>query len=143
MAHLDALAKQPRPAGSAAAASARDYCAEQLRALGFTVAMRPFEYSALPGRYGAPIIGGTAAILVIVVIATTLGGHERSTNLAVATLLVWGVVVATLGLEVGTIGVEGCAAGCWFVLDVEVEEEPLLVDGLAVCCVAAGVLWLA
>jgi Peptidase family M28 len=86
LAHLDALARQPRPAGSPAAASAQDYCAEHLRSLGFTVVPRPFEYSALAGRYGAPIIGAIGATLVV---ATTLIG-------------VRGIAVAAAGAAVST-----------------------------------------
>jgi len=84
--HLDALAQQPRPAGSDAAASALDYCADALRGLGFTVTRRPFAYSALPGRYGAPILGALGAILVVAtVIIGARGVTEAATSAALST----------------------------------------------------------
>lgn len=60
--HLERLAAEPRPVGSPANHAARRYCAEHLRSLGFQVTERPFEFSALPGRYAAQIIGVTAII---------------------------------------------------------------------------------
>ncbi len=90
-AHLERLGSKPRPVGSAANHEARQYCAEQLRSLGFTIAERPFQFSALPGRYAAQIIGAIAVVgsvaayfafaawyaqftmLVIIVVAWALG----------------------------------------------------------------------
>jgi len=63
-AHLAVLARAPRAAGSAAEHEARDYCARVLRDAGFDVALEPFEYSQLPGRYGTPIGGAIAGITV-------------------------------------------------------------------------------
>jgi hypothetical protein len=60
--HFEHLASRPRPTGSAANHEARQYCAEHLRTLGFSVAERPFEFSALPGRHAAQIIGFVAVI---------------------------------------------------------------------------------
>ena len=48
-----------------AAGAAQDYCANHLIALGFTVARRPFAYSMMPGKFGAPIVGMIAAALLI------------------------------------------------------------------------------
>ena len=66
VAHLRTLAASARFAGSAGEAAARQYCAEVLRSIGWNVSVAPFEYSALPGRYGTPIGGAIAAITVIV-----------------------------------------------------------------------------
>jgi hypothetical protein len=63
-AHLAALARAPRAAGSAAEDEAREYCARVLRAAGFDVALEPFDYSQLPGRYGTPVGGALAWITV-------------------------------------------------------------------------------
>jgi hypothetical protein len=41
----------------AAVAAARAHGAAALRALGFAVRERPFDYSALPGRFGTPLAG--------------------------------------------------------------------------------------
>lgn len=65
VAHLRVLAQTPRAAGSTEEHAAREHCAGVLRALGFDVAVEPFEYSALPGRYGTPVAGGLAAAAVI------------------------------------------------------------------------------
>ena len=60
--HLERLAAEPRAVGSPANHAARQYCADHLRSLGFNVTERPFEFSALPGRYAAQIIGSLALL---------------------------------------------------------------------------------
>lgn len=77
MGHADAraLLKQigsvARPAGSNAEAAARTVCTTWLESAGFEVNERPFEYSALPGRWGMPLagltfflIGGIVALMI-------------------------------------------------------------------------------
>jgi len=59
-AHLAALARAPRAAGSEAEREAREYCARVLRDAGFDVALEEFDYSQMPGRYGTPIGGAIA-----------------------------------------------------------------------------------
>ena len=64
VAHLAALARAPRGAGSAAEHDAREYCAKVLRTAGFDVGLESFEYSQLPGRYGT-LVGGAIAWIAI------------------------------------------------------------------------------
>jgi hypothetical protein len=66
--HLARLGANGRPAGSAAAAEARRYCAGVLRAGGFEVSEFIFQYSDFAGRWGAPLAG-------VVVAAAALGFH--------------------------------------------------------------------
>src|SRR5829696_9686031 len=70
--HLEILAHAPRSAGSADERTAREHCARALRALGYDVVIEPFEYSALPGRYGTPIAGaiGAGTVLLAAWLAT-------------------------------------------------------------------------
>lgn len=63
-AHLAALARAPRAAGSASESEARQYCARVLKAAGFDVTLEPFEFSQVPGRYGTPVGGAIAWITV-------------------------------------------------------------------------------
>jgi Peptidase family M28 len=63
--HLEVLARAPRAAGSAEEHAAREHCAGVLHGLGYDVVMEPFEYSALPGRYGTPIGGAIGAVTVL------------------------------------------------------------------------------
>lgn len=58
------IAAAPRPTGTAAIDSARRYCAEALRALGYDVREKPFEFSAFPGSLATPLVGGAAALAV-------------------------------------------------------------------------------
>jgi hypothetical protein len=90
------LAAEPRPAGGEAEARARARCAEVLRGLGFDVAERPFEYSALPGRWSTSAAG--------VVSIAALG--------AVSVLASRGASGAAAGLAVGVL-VAGAAAAAW------------------------------
>jgi len=92
VAHLAVLARAPRAAGSAAEDEARDYCARVLRASGFDVALEPFAYSALPGRYGTPI-GGAIAWLGVAATALLGAGGKSAPVLA----LVFAFGLALLG----------------------------------------------
>jgi hypothetical protein len=90
---LDAIATRPRPAGGAAEAEARAFCARELTALGFSVAERPFEYSALPGRWATPL-AGLAAILIV-----AAAGHVGARGHHWAALA--GIVTSVLLLALG------------------------------------------
>ena len=87
--HLERIAAAPRPAGSAAEAAARAYCAGELRALGFQVSEEPFEFSALPGRLGTPLCG--VASIFLLAAAGHLGWRGHA--VAALTLLVAGGAV--------------------------------------------------
>ena len=63
-AFLRALARHPRFTGSEALATARGVCAEQLRALGYSLREQPFTFSTLPARFGMPAIGALTIALV-------------------------------------------------------------------------------
>jgi peptidase M28-like protein len=54
---LGAIARAPRPAGSAAEAEARRLCADRLARAGFEIAECPFSYSAFPGTWATPLAG--------------------------------------------------------------------------------------
>jgi hypothetical protein len=61
---LAALAHEPRGTGGPAIAAARVRCTAELRALGFEVAEQRFVFSAFPGRFATPLLGGAAAAVV-------------------------------------------------------------------------------
>ena len=63
--HLEALAREPRPAGGAAEARAREYCARVLREAGMSVAEEPFTYSAFPGLWATPLFGMVAVVALL------------------------------------------------------------------------------
>lgn len=91
LALASAIAAAPRPAGSAAEASARALLAERLAALGFTVTERPFEYSELPGRWGTPIVGAWLALAAFGgAVAVLLRGDGRSVAIALAATVLAG-----------------------------------------------------
>ena len=92
VAHLRALAATPRFAGSAEESAARAYCAGVLRDGGWDVSITPFEYSALPGRYGTPIGGAIAAVTVTA--TCVLAGIYRSPGVAL-TVFGAGLLVLT------------------------------------------------
>ena len=64
LAFLETIAAEPRPTGGTAIGRARARCAEELRALGFDVRERTFEFSEMPGRFATPLVGAAAATLV-------------------------------------------------------------------------------
>lgn len=63
--HLARLGAHARPAGSAAAREAREYCAGVLAHAGFVVKERSFEYSIFPGGWATPIGGVVASLAAI------------------------------------------------------------------------------
>lgn len=83
IAHLRAIARAPRAAGSIAEREARAYCATALRASGFDVSIEPFSFSAFPGRYGTPV-GGAIAMTTVLAAAwlAVLEGAPRAAALA-------------------------------------------------------------
>lgn len=95
------LASEPRPAGSAAEARARAYCAERLRDAGFDVHEEPFEYSAFVGRWGTAI-GGAVALAILVTAAASGQAGSPIGALAILTL-----GAAALGLTALRLAREG------------------------------------
>ena len=89
--HLAVLAREPRPAGSAAEARARDYAEQVLDEAGFTVTRERFGYSRFPGSYATPI-GGAILSLALVVAATL--GLRGAPWAALGTLLAGAIGVA-------------------------------------------------
>ena len=96
------LAREPRPAGSESEARARSYCAEQLRGAGFVVTEEAFEYSAFPGRWGTPV-GGLVALVVLV--AAPAAGRANQAGLAVLLLALGGAMVGTAARALARTGV--------------------------------------
>ena len=64
LALLRDIAARARPTGGPAIAAARESCARELRELGFDVRERPFSFSAFPGKFATPLLGGAAALTV-------------------------------------------------------------------------------
>ena len=93
VAHLRAIARTPRAAGSAEERVARDYCARVLRQSGFDVSVEPFSYSTFPGRYGTPV--GGAIAMTSVLAASWLAVIERAPRAAAAA---FGAGLVTLAL---------------------------------------------
>ena len=98
--HLARLGAVSRPAGSAAAADARAYCADVLRALGFRTTERAFEYSAFVGAYATPLAG-----LLIIPFAGVLAVAPRSRTTALIAVLILAVVkvVASIATRRGVL----------------------------------------
>jgi acetylornithine deacetylase/succinyl-diaminopimelate desuccinylase-like protein len=84
------LAERPRPTGSDANADARARVARELESLGFATREVPFEFSAFPGRFAMPLMGG--AMVLIVGVAGHVGARgARWTPLLLT--LVFGIAV--------------------------------------------------
>jgi len=85
-AHLARLGAHSRPAGSAAAADAQDYCASVLEPLGFEISKQEFVFSKFLGAFGAP---GMAVLADVAAVAL-----YRSRGLSVTA-----IVLGFLGVE--------------------------------------------
>jgi hypothetical protein len=152
---LSELAAQPRPAGGAAEASARDECTRRLSALGFQVVEEPFEYSAFPGRYATPLAGclsiGTLAAAGHV--GARGSGGAALAILAAATLLagaagVWlarrGVLAAPLARRraVNLSATRG-SPRLWLVAHLDSKSQPVPIALRAAGIAASALLWIA
>jgi hypothetical protein len=96
--HLARLGAEARPAGSAAAAAAREYCRTTLADLGFAITEDSFKYSQFPGKWLTPLSG-----LLIPALATGLFVTRSRSSVwailaftAVSLLAIW---IAMLGRE--------------------------------------------
>ena len=63
---IDAIAATPRFAGSAKEYAARDLCAAEIRAAGFTTTEKEFEFSEWPGRWGIPVVSAATLVAVLI-----------------------------------------------------------------------------
>lgn len=153
---LQAIGAQPRPVGSEALERARERCASDLRALGFDVHERPFVFSAFPGRFATPLIGGAAAALVGVAGRAALAGSRLApllwlgVGLSVLLAAAWwlarrGVLAAPLLREPG-VNLEASRRDAiplvWLCahLDSKSQPVPSLVRSAGIVVEGAGVL---
>ena len=153
---LDALAAEPRPAGSDAEARARALCAERLRGLGFAVAERPFDYSAFPGRYATPLVGlaGVGGIM-----AAGHVGFRGHPGAALALLAAAGIGTGAFALYCARVGiltlpvmrarginleaVRGVGEPrCWLVAHVDSKSQPPPIGVRAAGVAASALVWL-
>ncbi len=153
---LRAIAGSPRPSGSAAIESARLHCIAELRALGYDIRERPFEFSAFPGSLATPLIAGTSAMLVALaarwgaegsslapLVTLAIGG--AALGLTARWLLRRGVLTAPL-LRRGGVNLEatrgGSAPRIWLCahLDSKSQPVPTLVRSAGIAITLAGAL---
>ena len=138
--HLAALAREPRPAGSAAEERARSYAEQVLEDAGFSITREPFSYSTFPGRYGTPIGGAIAAATVLVAAAAGIsreGGHAPLTVLVIGMLVLAAFAWSMLGDAVLTLPMAraagmnvvatrpGAAPRVWLVAHLDSKSQPV------------------
>jgi hypothetical protein len=152
--HLEALARQPRPAGGTEEARARAYCAEVLTGAGLAVAEEPFSYSQLPGRVATPLLGAISAALF-----ATVGhlGWRNEPGIALLLLLGGAAILGAAGWWVARFGVLDLRwlraqssnlvasrgnPSVWLVahLDSKSQPVPILVRALGVIGLLVGAL---
>lgn len=138
-AHLEALAREPRPAGSASAAAGHRYCAQVLTSLGYDVAQHPFEYSAAVGELGTPL--GGAAMLVVTAAGARIALGGAST-LALGILIGGAALVMLVGRWAARHGVltlpfqrrrganlearsRGAPPRAWLVAHIDSKSQPI------------------
>jgi hypothetical protein len=153
--HLAAIAAAPRPAGSAAEATAREYCAAILRSAGLDVRHRAFEYSTFPGRWGTPLAGALAALLFLA--AGHLGAHDRPRD-ALVLLLSVGAMMGVCGWWLGQRGVLDLPIGrlrgnnltatrgrptLWLVAHLDSKSQPISIGVRAIAIMASIAIWIA
>ena len=96
------LAREPRPAGGEAESRARAYCADRLRSAGYDVREEPFEYSSFIGRWGTPI-GGLVAL--VIVLGAAAAGVRANAGVAFSVLTLGGGALAVVAQRLARSGV--------------------------------------
>ena len=153
---LRTLAATPRATGSATLDSARRECAAQLAALGYVTREHAFDFSSFPGRFGTPL-AGVAAVLLLATAAHV--GARGDRYLPLALFVAGGVLLALVGswmarhgvlsLPVGRDGgvnleaaLEGDAPTVWLCahLDSKSQPVPTLVRTAGVFLLVLGAL---
>jgi hypothetical protein len=152
--HLEHLAAEPRPAGSAAEARAREYCAARLRELGFSVEEESFQYSALPGRLATPFAGLLSVMLLLVAGGAGARGHPL---LALSLLAVGGASLVLGALWLIRRGVlalrwarssgvnlvaRRSAPRAWLVAHLDSKSQPIPIAVRALGVMASIVIWI-
>lgn len=153
--HLERIAARPRAAGSPEEGAARDYCAERLRALGFTVRQEPFEYSAAPGRLGTPLAGLGA---IAIAIAASVAGWRGDGAIALALLIGGAIVIAVGSALLARRGVTDLPAmrargvnlvaergepRVWLVAHLDSKSQPIPIAARALGVMGSIVVWAA
>ncbi|MGH7632915.1 MAG: hypothetical protein ACRENC_04255, partial [Gemmatimonadaceae bacterium] len=152
--HLERLALRSRAAGSSAEEDARAHCSRTLAALDFSAMPEAFDYSALPGQLGTPLAGGVALVMFL---AAGHVGYRAHPWIALAILLVGGVVIATGAWWLAARGVLACpwqrAQGTnlvavrgeprvWLVAHLDSKSQPVPIVVRALGVTMCVVVWL-
>ncbi len=147
--HLEAIAAAPRPAGGDAEKSARDYCARVLRAAGFDVSERAFEYSTFVGRWGTPLFGVGIALLAL---AAACEGASGSASRALGILIGGALALSGIGSWLGRRGVLDLpfararstnlvatrgAPSLWLVAHLDSKSQPIPIVARALAIIAS------
>lgn len=93
---IQLLAREARPAGSAAEDNARGACASLLRARGFEVVHESFSYSAFVARWGVPMFGFYLAACAASVVLISRSGRAGELPTFVLRFLAFMCVFAPL-----------------------------------------------
>ncbi|MFN2397377.1 MAG: M28 family peptidase [Gemmatimonadaceae bacterium] len=153
--HLTVLAREPRPAGSAAEGRAREYCSGVLRECGFTISEETFEYSTLPGRAATPAIG--LGWMATIALASYLGARDaRLAPLVI--LIIGGIAMAASAYWLARYGVLELAYGrtsgvnlvatrgkpsVWLMAHLDSKSQPVPIGLRAAGVMLSIVVWLA
>src|SRR6478672_9210725 len=87
---LESIAAVPRFAGSSSEAKARAFCAERLRADGFSVVENEIEFSEFTGKYAVPVL---AFVLAVVSLRTNHVYYHHGGALSALTFFAFAVAL--------------------------------------------------
>jgi hypothetical protein len=153
---LTELAREPRPAGSAAEERGRRLCEAFLRERGFETRDEPFEYSTLVGRWATPVCGLLAVVILLT--AGHVGYRWHAPGLSLGVLLAGGLLLAVIAWwlvrhgvlalplsrtrGVNLVATRG-APRVWLVAHLDTKSQPVPLLLRATGIVLVGVAWVA
>jgi hypothetical protein len=153
--HLRVTGRLPRPAGGAAEAEARAYCAGVLSAAGYEVREESFDYSEFPGRW-ATMTGGVLSGGGLLY-GAMLAARGRPTA-ALAALAVGLLLLAAFGGAIARLGTRrlpilrrqgtnliarptGEEPACWLVAHSDSKSQPIPILVRSGGIIAHGLIW--
>jgi hypothetical protein len=154
--HLERLAAEPRPAGSAAERAARAHAGAVLAASGFRVREESFEYSTVPGKLGTPVVGFLSVLVLFM--AAQFGAAGRAA--AAAAMLAGGLLLLGGGTvwltrrgvldlpfsratSVNLVAERGSAPAIWLVAHLDSKSQPIPIAVRAMAIMLTIAAWVA
>jgi hypothetical protein len=151
---IERIAETPRAAGTEGETRVRRFCADYLERAGFVVTEEDFSYSALPGKWGVPLVG-LLSLAWFAVLGASLARAEQDHSVRAAMTFLALLFALYVGLRSqmvrprfmlrsarNLVAVRGAHPAVWLMahLDTKSQPVPMLARIAGIILAAAAVL---